>query len=293
MHMFCNQCQDTSMGRGCLYWGACGKTDETANLQDLLIHILRGIAFWANFGLAEGKTDREAGLFISRSLFSTITNTNFDPARFIALIREGIQLRNRLRDQYRTQATDPLPDAATWESDDEQAILRKSLAIDIRNTKDLDLRSLQELSVYGMKGVGAYAHHAAILGFYDDSIFSFMIKTLAAMNFPQTESELDSTAIETGKIMIAAMALLASPSLIFPARSATVEFCGISITVPLGSFIFIEFSEFCILFIPHPFAVFFPLQSITKFIFILFVIKINSVFVFMELWQSRKYKYTL
>jgi hydroxylamine reductase len=208
MHMFCYQCQETSMERGCLYMGACGKTDETANLQDLLIHILRGIAFWANHGLAKGKTDREAGLFISKALFSTVTNTNFDPVRFIAMIREGIQLRNRLQAQYQAQAKEPLPDSATWESNDEQAILRKSIAIDIRNTKDLDLRSLQELSVYGMKGAGAYAHHAAILGFYDDSIFAFMIKALAAMNFPQTEAELESTAIETGKIMIAAMALL-------------------------------------------------------------------------------------
>jgi hydroxylamine reductase len=196
------------MERGCLYWGACGKTDETANLQDLLIHILRGIAFWANFGLAEGKTDRKEGLFISKALYSTITNTNFDPARFIAMIREGIQRRNRLRDQYRAQATEPFPDAAIWESDDEQAILRKSLAIDIRNTKDLDLRSLQELVVYGLKGVGANAYSAAMLGFHDDSIFAFMIKALAAMNFPQTESALESTAIETGKIMIAAMTLL-------------------------------------------------------------------------------------
>jgi hydroxylamine reductase len=206
--MFCYQCQETSMERGCLYLGACGKTDETANLQDLLIHILRGIGFWANLGLAEGKTDREAGLFISKALFSTVTNTNFDPTRFIDMIREGLQLRNRLRNRYRAQAAEPLPDSATWESDDEQAILKKSIAIDIRNTKDLDLRSLQELSVYGMKGAGAYAHHAAILEFYDDSIFAFMIKTLAAMNFPQTESELESAAIETGKIMIAAMALL-------------------------------------------------------------------------------------
>jgi hydroxylamine reductase len=208
MHMFCYQCQETSMERGCLYMGACGKTDETANLQDLLIHVLRGIAFWANFPLKEGSTDREAGLFICRALFTTVTNTNFDPNRFLQLIREGIRLRNRLRDLYQTRKWESLPDAAVWESDDEQAILQKSIAIDIRNTKDLDLRSLQELSVYGMKGAGAYAHHAAALGYFDDAIFAFMIKTLAAMNHPQTESELESTAIETGKIMITAMALL-------------------------------------------------------------------------------------
>jgi hydroxylamine reductase len=196
------------MERGCLYFGACGKSEETANLQDLLIHILRGIAFWANEGLVAGKVDREAGLFICKALFTTVTNTNFDPARFIALIREGVNLRNRMRDLYGMRKSQPAPDSATWESDDVEAIERKSLAIDIRSTKDADLRSLQELAVYGMKGAGAFALHAAVLGFYDDSIFAFMIKALAAMNFPQSEPELEATAIETGKIMISAMALL-------------------------------------------------------------------------------------
>jgi hydroxylamine reductase len=208
MHMFCYQCQETSMERGCLYFGACGKGEETANLQDLLIHVLRGIAFRANRGLLQGKVDRDAGLFLCKALFSTVTNTNFDPARFIQLIREGIQLRNRMRDLYGAQNSEPAPDSATWESDDADAIQRKSLSIDIRSTKDPDLRSLQELSIYGMKGAGAYALHASILGFDDDAIFAFLIKTLAAMNFPQTESELEATAIETGKIMISAMALL-------------------------------------------------------------------------------------
>lgn len=208
MHMFCYQCQETSMERGCLYFGACGKSEETANLQDLLLHVIRGIAFWANGGLKQGKVDREAGLFICRALFSTVTNTNFDSARFIEMIREGIRLRNRVRDLYHAQITKPAPEPATWESDDPEAIQRKSLSIDIRNMKDPDLRSLQELAVYGMKGAGAYALHASVLGFYDDSIFAFLIKTLAAMNGPQSEPELESAAIETGKIMISAMALL-------------------------------------------------------------------------------------
>jgi hydroxylamine reductase len=208
MHMFCYQCQETSLERGCLYFGACGKSDETANLQDLLIHILRGIAFWANKGLAEGQVDREAGLFLCKALFSTVTNTNFDPSRFTEMIREGIQLRNRVRNQYCAQKLESAPDSATWESSDEQAIQQKSLSIDIRSIKDPDLRSLQELSVYGMKGAGAYAFHASILGFHDDSIFAFMIKALAAMNYSQTEAELELLAIETGRAMISAMALL-------------------------------------------------------------------------------------
>lgn len=210
MHMFCYQCQETSMERGCTYFGACGKSDETANLQDLLIHLLRGIAFWAE---SQGEAEkREAGLFISRALFMTVTNTNFDPDRFVAAIREGLALRDRLRaGRPAPEASAPeasAPDAAVWEPEDEDAIRRKSLSVDIRSIKDPDLRSLQELSVYGLKGAGAYAVHAAALGFYDDAVFDFMIRTLAAMNFPRTESELEAEAVETGRIMIAAMALL-------------------------------------------------------------------------------------
>jgi hydroxylamine reductase len=198
------------MERGCAYFGACGKSDETANLQDLLIHLLRGVAFWAERAGEGGK--REAGLFISESLFMTVTNTNFDPDRFVARIREGISLRARLRaaspapDVEAPEAS--APDPAVWEPEDEDAIRRKSLSVDIRSIKDADLRSLQELSVYGLKGAGAYAFHAAALGHYDDALLDSMIRALAAMNFPRTESELEEAAVETGRIMIAAMALL-------------------------------------------------------------------------------------
>jgi hydroxylamine reductase len=195
------------MERGCLYFGACGKTEETANLQDLLLYLAQGIAFWADLA-NPGRVDRDAGLFICRALFSTVTNTNFDPARFIDLIRQAIAIRNRLRDRYRDRVTGPVPDSATWESDDTEAIHKKSLSIDIRNLKDTNLRSLQELAVYGMKGAGAFALHASALGFYDDSIFEFMIKALAAMNHGQSESELEETALQAGRIMILAMALL-------------------------------------------------------------------------------------
>lgn len=208
MHMFCYQCQETSMERGCLYFGACGKTEETANLQDLLIHVLRGIAFWAEKDLQQGKVDREAGLFICRSLFSTVTNTNFDPARFVELIQIGIELRNRIRSGHGMTAQDSVPDSAAWTPDNSEDIYRKSLSIDIRNIKDPDLRSLQELAVYGMKGIGAYTYHASVLGMHDDSIYSFMIRSLAAMNYPRTEQELEEGALETGRIMVSAMALL-------------------------------------------------------------------------------------
>ena len=187
------------MERGCLYFGACGKTEETANYQDLLIYILRGIAFCAEPELASGHADRKAGLFICRALFSTITNTNFDPNRFIAMIREGIALRDGLSRQHRNDLPLSLPDSATWAPQNSRAIDMKSLEIDIRNMKDLDVRSIRELAVYGMKGVAAYAFHAAILGFHDDAIYDFLVRSLAAMNRFQSEDELEQMAIRHRK----------------------------------------------------------------------------------------------
>ena len=156
------------MERGCLYFGACGKTEETANYQDLLIYVLRGIAFCAEPALSSGQADREAGLFICNALFSTITNTNFDPNRFVSMIRKGIELRDRLRDRHRNTLPALLPDSVTWSPENDRAIDTKSLKIDIRDLKELDRRSIRELATYGMKGAAAYAVHSAILGYHTD-----------------------------------------------------------------------------------------------------------------------------
>jgi hydroxylamine reductase len=206
--MFCYQCQETSMERGCRYSGTCGKSEETANLQDLLLYVLRGVAFCAEPVLKKGHTDHETGDFICRALFSTITNTNFDPLRFIEMIRDALSLRDRLRRLHRNDLQEPLPDAATWLPADDREIEQKSLKIDIRNMKDPDIRSIRELSIYGMKGAAAYTAHAAMLGHHDETIYDFLVRSFAAMNRPQSEEELEQMALETGNVMISAMALL-------------------------------------------------------------------------------------
>ena len=88
--MFCYQCQETAKNTGCSVKGVCGKTEETANLQDLLIYVLRGISVYGEKAKETGKLDRKYGLFIAQALFATITNANFDNGRIIALIREGL-----------------------------------------------------------------------------------------------------------------------------------------------------------------------------------------------------------
>ena len=93
MSMFCYQCQETAMGTGCTLKGVCGKTSEVANLQDLLLFVVRGIAVYNEHLRREGHPSEEADKFIYDALFITITNANFDKAAIIRKIKEGLQLK--------------------------------------------------------------------------------------------------------------------------------------------------------------------------------------------------------
>ncbi|MBP7865313.1 MAG: hydroxylamine reductase [Acidobacteria bacterium] len=208
MHMFCYQCQETGENKGCLYFGACGKTDETANLQDLLIYLLKGIALCARPAMAAGEVPRAEAVFASRSLFSTVTNTNFDSERFQAMIREGLALRDSLRERFTVDVPAGLEDLVTWQADGTAQLLRKSTAIDIRDTKDPDIRSLAELSTYGLKGAAAYAIHAAALGREDDGLWCDLLRILARLAEEKNEEALQEIALDTGRYMTRAMAVL-------------------------------------------------------------------------------------
>ncbi len=208
MHMYCYQCQETGEKTGCRYHGACGKTDETANLQDLLIHVLKGIAVCAEAAPPGRPVDRDAGLCIARSLYAPITNTNFDPDRFVTMIREGLQIRNRLRDRHRPSLPPALHDMVTWDETDVWRLRQKSMTVDIRNTPSEDVRSLRELTTYALKGISAYVVHAAVNDFYDDTLLGAVIRLLAAIAREEDESALGDLAIEAGRVMIDAMALL-------------------------------------------------------------------------------------
>ncbi|RLC27355.1 MAG: hydroxylamine reductase, partial [Deltaproteobacteria bacterium] len=125
--MFCFQCQETAKNTGCTIKGVCGKPEETANLQDLLIHVLKGIAVYSEKLAEFGTLDNETCLFTARGLFATITNANWDDARFAAMIREGLERRGRLKDKFLAaykekngkNFDEALHDSATWYSDDD------------------------------------------------------------------------------------------------------------------------------------------------------------------------------
>jgi len=201
--MFCFQCQETAGNKGCKFAkGVCGKNTDTAELMDLLIYLLKGISV-----VAEGnKIEKVLGRFITESMFMTITNANFSNERLLKQIKAAFVIRDSLVKRY-----GPKPDApecVTWFSDKDEELYAKAQEVGVLTTSDEDIRSLRELMTYGIKGISAYAHHAEILGFESDSIYSFLIKGLAATTKNLITDELVGLVMETGKIATETMALL-------------------------------------------------------------------------------------
>ncbi len=210
MHMFCFQCQEFGEGKGCTQVGCCGKSDECANLQDLLIYSLKGLGIvWDTLLSAGVPLDRSVGTFAAKCLFSTITNTNFDPARVLALCREVVALRRAALARHADLLAPlrALPHVA-WDPADDAAYVRQSHEVGVFDTRDEDLRSLRETITYALKGLSAYTYHANILGHFDDTIPAFTFRTLAEVTRERSVEELFSLALETGRTNLAAMALL-------------------------------------------------------------------------------------
>ncbi|HQD41124.1 MAG TPA: hydroxylamine reductase, partial [Bacillota bacterium] len=212
MGMFCYQCQEAAKGTGCTVRGVCGKTEDTANLQDLLIYTLKGISIYGVKAREAGIKDRHVDRFVVESLFSTITNANFDKESFIKRIREGIELRESLKEKLikeTGQVKDGLHDAAMWKAGTDEELYRKAAQVGVLSTSNEDIRSLRELIIYGVKGMAAYVEHASVLGYEDDNLYAFMQKALAATTDDKlTVEDLTSLVMECGKYGVDAMALL-------------------------------------------------------------------------------------
>ncbi len=207
MSMFCYQCQETARNTACTKRGVCGKPEETANLQDLLIFALQGIALVNE--KAGGTIGRKDGEFVCEALFSTITNANFDDERISKLIRQALRIRDRLAAEAGEEALAGLPDSATWSGESIDDFRRKAQEAGILSfSDDQDIRSLKSLLLYGMKGIAAYTDHAAVLGYFDDDIFDFQFRALAAIAAESDRERLTSLALEAGEAAVKAMALL-------------------------------------------------------------------------------------
>ncbi|KHO63328.1 hydroxylamine reductase [Thermoanaerobacter sp. YS13] len=211
MSMFCYQCQEASKGIGCTVRGVCGKTDDVANLQDLLIFTLKGISFLnlkaREAGVNKEKTDR----FLFEGLFSTITNVNFDRNFFINKIKEAVALREEIKEDLKKAGVevDESCEAINWVYYTDKDIEAIAAEVGVLSTKDEDIRSLRELITYGVKGMAAYAYHAYQLGYKNDNIFRFMEKALAkVLDDSLTADDYVALAMETGKYGVDTMALL-------------------------------------------------------------------------------------
>ena len=236
--MFCYQCEQTAKGKGCDTMGVCGKTPEVAALQDLLTHSVKGLSLLAHAGRKVGVVDSDVNRFSCEAIFSTLTNVDFDPARFVAMIERCDQLKEGLRAKVKAaggqvtfgQDTQPgiLARLARLILGGEQPDFTKHPEISLspsgrgqlvamgeqvgfapKPDANADLESLRQILTYGLRGVAAYADHAAILGHESDEVYAFVHKAMAA-TLDQTLGldELVGLCLECGQANLKAMELL-------------------------------------------------------------------------------------
>ena len=206
MSMFCYQCQETAGGKGCAVRGVCGKTEEVAKLQDLLIYTLKGMSEIVVKGKLDVKTLGETNYEVLSSLFMTITNANFDDGSIEKQIMKMIAVRDKLRNSV---ASAGLHDAATFTVSSRASMLEKAAAVGVLSTENEDVRSLREMITYGLKGMAAYAEHAKNIGKEDLAINAFIYEALVAtLDDSLSADDLVALTLKTGKYGVKVMALL-------------------------------------------------------------------------------------
>ena len=210
--MFCYQCQETAGGKGCTVKGVCGKTEDVANLQDLLVYLMKGISKLTVRLREQGEEMPEVNKFITDGLFMTITNVNFDKQRFIRKIEESFLIREKVWNRLIEKGDKDIPndcDCLTWKAETLEEMEEKAKQVGVLSMQDEDVRSLRQLLTYGIKGLAAYAEHAANLGFEDPEIYAFMQEALVATkNDNLSAGELTDLVLKCGGFGVKVMALL-------------------------------------------------------------------------------------
>ncbi len=207
--MFCFQCQEAAKGEGCTIKGMCGKEGDTSDLQDLLIYNLKGIAVIAQKAQAAGvNVPDKAGRFIAQGLFTTITNANFNDENIIGWINRAQVLKKELFESAKGKIGSDLHESATWYSNDVSGFKTKAAAVGILATANADVRSLRELLILGLKGIAAYADHAAVLGVTKDEIWNFLYDALASTTQDLSVDEMVGKVLKAGEITVTTLAAL-------------------------------------------------------------------------------------
>lgn len=212
--MFCYQCEQTAKGEGCTKIGVCGKPADVAALQDLLVYALKGLSLYAVEGRKAGVVDDEVNVFTCKAAFSTLTNVNFDPARFQPLINQCVKLRENLKQKVKAAGgkVDFSEGPATFKpAGTLDELVKQGEAVGLKSdpTINPDILALQHTTLFGIKGVAAYADHAEILGQKDDKVYAYVHEGLAAMlNKSLTLNDWVGLALKCGEINLRAMELL-------------------------------------------------------------------------------------
>jgi len=205
--MFCWQCQETAVNKGCTQSGVCGKKPETAALQDLLIYVTKGLSAVTSRLRSEGtNVERAINRLVTQNLFTTITNANFDDDAITNRICFTLDTKKALLSRVKDKAS--LPEAALWNGE-KNMFAQKAAQVGVLSQENEDIRSLRELITYGLKGLAAYSKHANVLLHYDDETDAF-IQTALAKTLDETLSvnDLIALTLETGKFGVTGMALL-------------------------------------------------------------------------------------
>jgi hydroxylamine reductase len=214
MLMFCYQCEQTAKGEGCTKLGVCGKEPEVAALQDLLIYALMGLSQYATEGRKVGVNDRDLNVFTVKSMFSTLTNVNFDSDRFVGLINQTVEKREQLKGKVKSAGgkVDFAEGPATFRpATNFDELVQQGEAVGLKSYPgdDPNILSLKHTLLFGLKGVCAYADHAAILGQEDDAVYSFIHEGLAAIQRDDLSlNDWVGLALKCGEINLRTMELL-------------------------------------------------------------------------------------
>ena len=205
--MFCFQCQETAGGKGCTVQGVCGKKPDVAEMQDLLVYVTKGLGAVTTALRAAGKkVSVETNHRITMNLFVTITNANFDREAIMDVIEESLALKAQLLRELGDASS--LPAAAQW-TGARAEFAAKAKTVGVLATENEDVRSLRELTMYGLKGLSAYMEHANALGYEDEEVDAFLQSALAKLLDDSLDGDaLTALVLETGKWGVAGRALL-------------------------------------------------------------------------------------
>ncbi len=210
--MFCFQCEQTAKNKGCEVKGVCGKTPEVAALQDLLVYILKGLGAVATEGRKVGVNEKDVNVFTCEAMFSTLTNVDFDPNRFVDLIKRAYTIREALKKKVIEKGgqipSNPAVDYIPPDSKEEMIKEGEKHGIKSDNLPE-DILSLRETLIYGIKGICAYADHAQILGQEDDKVYAFVHEALAKTLDPNLSvDDYLGLVLKCGEINLRTMELL-------------------------------------------------------------------------------------